>query len=85
MLAAARRIPGSLPSLLARFAANIFWMARYLERAESLARILAINETYARGNPEGRDWRLVLLFSGHGVDTRTGGAGRDGRDSRICR
>jgi uncharacterized alpha-E superfamily protein len=49
-----------LSSLLARFAANIFWMARYLERAESLARILAINETYARGNSEGRDWRLVL-------------------------
>ena len=49
-----------MPSLLARFAANIFWMARYLERAESLARILDINETYARDNSEGRDWRRVL-------------------------
>ena len=49
-----------MSSLLARFAANIFWMARYLERAESLARILDINETYARDNPEGPDWRRVL-------------------------
>lgn len=35
-------------------------MARHLERAESLARILDINETYARDNPEGPDWRRVL-------------------------
>jgi len=53
-----------LSSLLARFAANIFWMARYLERAESLARILDINETYARDNPDGPDWERVLqLYS----------------------
>ena len=29
-------------SLLARFAQNIFWMARYIERAENIARILDI-------------------------------------------
>ena len=49
-----------MPSLLARFAASIFWMARYIERAESLARIIDINETYARDNPDGPDWRRVL-------------------------
>lgn len=46
--------------MLARFAANIFWMARYLERAENLARILDINETYARDRPAGPDWDRVL-------------------------
>ena len=49
-----------MPSLLARFAASIFWMARYIERAESLARIIDINETYARDNPDGPDWGRVL-------------------------
>lgn len=49
-----------MPSLLARFAANIFWMARYLERAEGLARILDINETYARHNSKAHDWRGIL-------------------------
>lgn len=49
-----------MSSLLARFAANIFWMARYLERAEALARILDINETYARDNPDGPDWQRVI-------------------------
>lgn len=35
-----------------------------MERAENLARILDINETYARDNPDGPDWRRVLqLYS----------------------
>lgn len=49
-----------MPSLLARFAGNIYWLGRYIERAESLARILDINETYARDKPEGPDWQRVL-------------------------
>ena len=35
-------------------------MGRYVERAEALARILDINETYARDKSEGPDWRRVL-------------------------
>lgn len=53
-----------MSSLLARFAANIFWVARYLERAENLARIVDINETYARDKPEGPDWGRVLELYG---------------------
>lgn len=49
-----------MASLVARFAANIYWLGRYLERAENLARILAINETYARDNPGGPRWQRVL-------------------------
>jgi uncharacterized alpha-E superfamily protein len=49
-----------LSSLLARFAEDIFWMARYLERAESLARLLDINETYARETTAGPDWQRIL-------------------------
>lgn len=51
-----------MTSLVARFAANIFWLGRYLERAENVARILHINETYARDNTnsDGPEWTRVL-------------------------
>lgn len=53
-----------MASLVARFGWNIFWLGRYVERAEALARILDINETYARDKPEGPDWLRVLdLYS----------------------
>ena len=53
-----------MSSLIARFASNIFWLGRYVERAENTARILDINETYARDNPDGPDWtRILNLFS----------------------
>ena len=50
-----RRTPGSLDNLVARLASNIFWIGRYVERAENVAHILDINETYARENNEGPD------------------------------
>lgn len=49
-----------MSKLVARFAENVFWVGRYLERAENLARILEINETYARDDPDGPDWKRVL-------------------------
>ncbi len=52
-----------MSSLVARFAANIYWLGRYLERAENLARILDINETYARDNIHGPDWERVLRLN----------------------
>ena len=55
-----QRIPGFLSSLLSRFAENIYWLGRYLERAENTARILHVNETYARDDPQGPGWEHVL-------------------------
>jgi uncharacterized alpha-E superfamily protein len=53
-----------LSSLLSRFAENMFWLARYMERAENLARILDVNNPFAsneRGEPE---WQpIVTLFA----------------------
>jgi len=47
-------------TLLARFAQNVFWLGRYIERVDNLARILDINKTYARETQGAPDWRQVL-------------------------
>ncbi len=49
-----------MASLLARFASNVFWLGRYMERAENVARILDIHETYAHGSASVADWQRVL-------------------------
>jgi uncharacterized alpha-E superfamily protein len=49
-----------LSNLLARYADAAFWMARYVERAENLARILDVNETFSRDTRGGRNWLSVL-------------------------
>jgi len=49
-----------LSSLLARYAEATFWMARYVERAENLARVLDVNETFSRDTHGGQNWRSVL-------------------------
>jgi uncharacterized alpha-E superfamily protein len=49
-----------LPSLLARFAESNFWLARYMERAENLARILDVNETFAQDSRGPEDWLPIV-------------------------
>jgi uncharacterized alpha-E superfamily protein len=66
-----------LSSLLARYADCIFWMARYVERAENLARILDITQASARRHGSSQDWEAILeinsdldrfLEAGHEVE-----------------
>lgn len=47
-------------NLLARYAECIFWMARYMERAENLARILDVQETFVRDTHGSTDWLSVV-------------------------
>ncbi len=49
-----------MSNLLARYADATFWMARYMERAENLARILDVNETFSRDTRGGQNWQSVL-------------------------
>ena len=49
-----------MSSLLSRFAENSFWMARYMQRAENLARLLDVNETFARDAHGTSDWLPIL-------------------------
>jgi uncharacterized alpha-E superfamily protein len=50
--------------LLSRDAEHLFWLARYVERAENLARILDVNETFSRDSRGGQNWRSVLQLYG---------------------
>jgi uncharacterized alpha-E superfamily protein len=49
--------------LLARYADCIFWLARYVERAENLARILDVNETFSRDSHGGQNWRSIIQLN----------------------
>jgi len=49
--------------LLARYADCIFWLARYVERAENLARILDVNETFSRDSRGGQNWRSIMQLN----------------------
>jgi uncharacterized alpha-E superfamily protein len=49
--------------LLARYAECVFWMARCVERAENLARILEVHETYARDRSGARDWYTIVQLN----------------------
>ena len=49
-----------MSNLLARYADATFWMARYMERAENLARILDVNETFSRDTRGGQNWLSLL-------------------------
>ena len=46
--------------LLARYAECIFWLARYVERAENLARILDVNETFTRDAKGDQNWESIV-------------------------
>ncbi|WP_422366456.1 alpha-E domain-containing protein [Pelagibius sp.] len=46
--------------LLSRYAEAIYWMARYIERAENLARILDVNETFSRDSRGWQNWQSIL-------------------------
>lgn len=51
-------------TLLARYAECLFWLARYVERVENLARILDVNETFSRDSRGDQNWRSVVqLFA----------------------
>jgi uncharacterized alpha-E superfamily protein len=49
---------------LARYAECIFWLARQVERAENLARVIEVNDTHARDRMGGHNWlSIVQLYA----------------------
>lgn len=55
-------------NLLSRYAECIFWMARYMERAENLARILDVHETFARDMKGATNWLAIVQLNGDEKD-----------------
>lgn len=51
-----------MSELLSRNADDIIWLARYMERAENLARILGVAETFSRDRA-GRNWLAVVQIN----------------------
>ncbi|HIJ64173.1 MAG TPA: alpha-E domain-containing protein, partial [Rhodospirillaceae bacterium] len=51
-----------MANLLARLAESVFWLARYMERVENMARILDVTETFARDR-SGRNWLSVVQIN----------------------
>ena len=49
-----------MSDLLARFAESAFWLGRYMERAENLARIIDVNETFAQNRDSPEDWLPIV-------------------------
>ncbi|HET6468359.1 MAG TPA: alpha-E domain-containing protein [Geminicoccaceae bacterium] len=52
-----------MSNLLARYAESIFWLARYVERAENLARLIDVQETFSRDSRGTHDWSILLQLN----------------------
>jgi len=57
-------------TLPARYGDAIFWLGRYLERIENLARMLDVTESYARDDRGVGNWRSVAQINGDDVRFR---------------
>ena len=53
-----------MPNLLSRFASDLFWLARYMERAEALARLIDISKNYAGSHRGDSSWERILRICG---------------------
>ncbi len=49
--------------LLARYAEGLFWMARYLERVENLARLLDVTQTFESPGRETESWMAMIRIN----------------------
>jgi len=52
-----------IPLLLSRYAEALFWLARYMERVENLARILDVTDTFVRHGVDQSGWRSVIQIN----------------------
>jgi uncharacterized alpha-E superfamily protein len=50
-------------SLLARYAEGLFWMARYMERVENLARLIDVTQTFESPGREDEAWSALLRIN----------------------
>ena len=51
------------PALLSRYAENLFWLGRHMERVENLARILDVTDTFVRHGADQSGWLSVIRIN----------------------
>lgn len=51
-----------MTSLLSRYAECVFWLARYIERVESLARTIEVHTSFQRGRPGADSWAWIITL-----------------------
>ena len=51
------------PPLLARYAESLFWMARYLERVENLARLIEVTYIFESPGRESESWYALVRIN----------------------
>ncbi len=51
------------PPLLARYAESLFWMARYLERVENIARLIEVTYTFESPGRESESWYALVRIN----------------------
>jgi uncharacterized alpha-E superfamily protein len=61
-------------TLLTRDAEGLFWMARYLERVENLARLIDVTQTFESPGRERESWAALVAINGD--EERVVGPGR---------
>jgi len=49
--------------LLSRYADSAFWLGRYIERSENLARILDVNMNFSRDSRGSQNWRSIVQLN----------------------
>ncbi len=49
--------------LLSRYAQSLFWLARYMERVENLARVLDVTDTFVRHGADQSGWESVVRIN----------------------
>lgn len=54
--------------MLSRVADSIYWMSRYVERAENVARIIDVNLTIMLDSPTDQQWRPLVSITGDDED-----------------
>lgn len=73
--------------MLSRIADSLYWMSRYLERADGTARLLEINLTHLLeaedALPEAAEWKPLLVICGHEDAFSEFAGGREASGPRV--
>ena len=73
--------------MLSRIADSLYWMSRYLERADATARLLEINATHLLeaedALPEAAEWRPLLVICGNEAAFAELSGGREPSGARV--